>query len=1072
MKPSWTLDAVGPNEVRSAIHQVNCEKLATALAVEPSASQKKVASGDEFLFLSGALEIEVVDRLEEEGELDSLRFAAWTAYQLRAGLELPNSPIECAQELLHRSCLGVLADRASDSRRLLLDNTWPQLPLTSPDWGTRVWATILEVWLRILRKGGWEDFDHVQQLVIGLRKAQSQVEPGYLRDSKPKEVSQVAWSLVTCYHLAKCAEILAIFTTQGESDGRFDIAEQLDRQFDRALSACQKGGLTEHELRVRILSRVARCLVDNSLWTLVRGQPSVMKSFVRSLTAQARTVPIFEALPPQRQALREHGLLGSGHQAIIVSLPTSSGKTLIAEFRILSALNQFSEERGWVAYVAPTRALVNQIAVRLRRDFSPLDIIVEKVGPALEIDGAESSILMESEPGLQFRVLISTPEKLDLMLRGGWVERIGRPLTLVVVDEAHNLSEPNRGLRFELLLALIKRECQFAKFLLLTPFVPNSKEIVQWLSPQSNESVSVEMDWTPNDRAILLASPFEAKDVKKGAFGLIFRTLHTSKPGIEVVGDFVTAPGRSLGLTYSKVRGGPGRLAAAVADKISQRGTVILLTGKPDSTWPLARLFLKDSDLVQNPLSAEGVRLLEYFKNEYGEEFPLAELLSQGIGVHHAGLSDEARAIVEWLAERGQLKVLVATTTLAQGVNFPVTGVVFSTYFYPTRTGSVEMPAEDFWNIAGRAGRVDHGELGLIALVGATEETRSKVQRFVSKNVGELNSTLLEMVQTWFSRTPHLSLKQLSNQPEWSGFLQYLAHTYRQLGSHERFVEEIELVLRGTLGFQALRKSHSGWAKKLIAEVRNYAVGLNGQPLALVDSTGFSWESVAKTLAKLNDARLREDVWNISLYDKRQGALAKMMGILLQVPELRDNLAGVGGSGRDGEFLANVLRDWVHGASLSSIAESYFSRAKNGKKLDATDSMTQCCRSVFGKLTQTASWGLSALQALTWQEKFAKLPPEEQLKLRNIPAKAYYGVSDDAALTLRLLGVPRQAATPLAKTMNVKPGEPLPALRQRLRDEGGQVWEHAMGKLGKAYHNAWQILEGEERPRAGAKAPS
>ena len=54
---------------------------------------------------------------------------------------------------------------------------------------------------------------------------------------------------------------------------------------------------------------------------------------------------------------REEGLLGSGHRSVVVSLPTSSGKTFIAEFRILQALNQFDQERGWIAYLAPTRAL-------------------------------------------------------------------------------------------------------------------------------------------------------------------------------------------------------------------------------------------------------------------------------------------------------------------------------------------------------------------------------------------------------------------------------------------------------------------------------------------------------------------------------------------------------------------------------------------------------------------------------------------------------------------------------------------------------------------------------------------
>jgi replicative superfamily II helicase len=137
--------------------------------------------------------------------------------------------------------------------------------------------------------------------------------------------------------------------------------------------------------------------------------------------------------------LAEKGLLGSSRRAVVVSLPTSSGKTMIAQFRILQALNQFEHEQGWVAYLAPTRALVNQITRQLRSDFAPLSVVVEKVSPALEVDSVEMDLLKEASKKQKFRVLVTTPEKLDLMLRQGWEEKIGRPLTLVVVDEAHNI---------------------------------------------------------------------------------------------------------------------------------------------------------------------------------------------------------------------------------------------------------------------------------------------------------------------------------------------------------------------------------------------------------------------------------------------------------------------------------------------------------------------------------------------------------------------------------------------------------------------------------------------------------
>jgi replicative superfamily II helicase len=119
--------------------------------------------------------------------------------------------------------------------------------------------------------------------------------------------------------------------------------------------------------------------------------------------------------------------LDEASNAIIVNLPTSSGKTLIAEYRALKALNQFSERGGWVAYIVPTRALVNQISFRLKADLSPIGVKVEKLSGALELDGFEEAILeqdivarnTEDSDSRSFDILVTTYEKLQLLVRQG-----------------------------------------------------------------------------------------------------------------------------------------------------------------------------------------------------------------------------------------------------------------------------------------------------------------------------------------------------------------------------------------------------------------------------------------------------------------------------------------------------------------------------------------------------------------------------------------------------------------------------------------------------------------------------
>ncbi len=1049
---NWVVDSIGTERIERAEVDGSRRRLNAALGVEGG----ETGSLDELREAGAALELVVFDLLAGDERSDALRQASARAFQVCRAIPAPRDPLAAAEWLLRLACMATLGDRGADMRRILVDQGVPELPPVDEDWGRSVWATTLDTWLRLFRKRGWDDLKSIVANVAKLRERQRDHEPGFLMRMTGTGSPQPAWRLIAGYHMAKAAEVLGTFTGQGAGpDGRYDIHQQLEAQFDHALGACARGRLVDLEVLVRFLSRGASVLADNSIWTVTRAVNSRVTRFVRDVVSPDRKRPIFEMLPPQRRTLREKGLLGSGHRSVVVSLPTSSGKTMIAEFRILQALNQFDRERGWVAYLAPTRALVKQITVRLRRDLTPLDLGVEQVGPALEIDGVESAMLTDTDESRQFRVLVTTPEKLDLMLRGGWEARIGRPLTLVVVDEAQNLGNPGRGVKLELLLATINRECRHAQFLLLTPFLENAKRVARWLASDSYDSVDLAVDWTPNDRVVAIAEPKRGET--RGGFRVTLATLHTTRSTLAIPEVLVLPEQRPLGLSWSQAKA-QGALAAATAQQLRSRGTVIVLADKPRNTWSVAARFKRPENRRAVPDAAiEAVKV--FLAEEHGPAFPLAGLLDYGVGVHHAGMSDEVRALVEWLVEQGRLDVLVATTTIAQGVNFPVSGVVLASHQYPY---GEDMPPEDFWNVAGRAGRVDQGDIGVVALAAGSAEKRRNIEAFVARSVGSLSSTLVRMVQEAERAGQLASLEKLSWNGEWSAFLQYLTHTYRQIGNHEQFALEVEQVLRGTLGFQELRRNAPHTASRFIDGVRQYGAGLARQPLALVDGTGFSLETVRRTLARLSEKRIHEDVWTKELFDTPRPHLSTMMGILLEVPELRENLGEVlGGGDGEGETLARVVCDWVHGRSLAEMAADYFQVIDSRGQPDFTAAMTKCCQRLFGRLTQTASWGLAALQTLTFREKFEELDETEKRSLRNLPGKVYYGVNTDEALALRLVGVPRKAAEPLATALDVSSDTSIAEIRARLRTGGESPWRQALGGLGPTYRTVWSIIEAE-----------
>ena len=934
---------------------------------------------------------------------------------------------------------GVLGEMHAQTRQLLREIT--DEAIRADGWDTTAELTVLKVWQLLIRKRGWGDLDQLHELIGQVRNQQATNEPQFLEHQA--EASD-GWKLVAIYHLLRAAEIVAEYTERGEASGLFDPVEQAELHFDRARDAATEASDADLSFLVSLLDLAARSLVERSIWRIVRGAGTRAREFVERLASRDNDRPFLELLPPQHTALVSEGLMGTGRRSVVISLPTSAGKTLVAEFRILQALDNYDAQLGWVAYTAPTRALVNQLTARLRRDFAPLGIRVERFSPALEVDSVEAEILGSSDD--PFRVVVTTPEKLDLLLRGGWISDLGRPLSLVIVDEAHNLGTSGRGLKLELLLATINREVRDASFLLMTPFIPNAADIASWLDPANNQAVELGLEWLPNDRVVGLAKLEKA--VPRGNARVMAETLLTSAPSLHTEQTVELATGRPLGLSYSELNA-PTTLATAAAQALSPRGLTVTLVGQPRYSWAVAERL---ADSLVNDVHDELVESVgKLLAEEYGQHYPLARLLRKGVAVHHAGLSDDIRLMIEALAERGTLRHIVATTTLAQGINFPISNVVLGSYQYPY---GVTMPTEDFWNIAGRAGRVNQGQPGVILLVAHNPRREAALREYLRSTAMELNSTLISMVEAALAKLGGLDLARLSFMGDWSSFVQFVTHTYRIVGDEE-FSVRVEQVLRGTLGFRELRAREPVWADALVQGVQAYAARLSGKPISLVDSTGFSWESVSATLARMSDRGVGEQLLGDDLFAKRSQALGDAIGVLLQVPELREQLVErLDPAESEGNFLSQVVKDWVGGMSLGDLADNYFATASDGKHRDHTQALTQCCQRLFGSILPAVSWGLSALQALAMSRR-----PDEGIprSSRDIPSYVYYGVNTREAVAFRLFGVPRTAALALARKHGA--GRGTEELRQFLANSSSSDWTDALGDIGQSYYDAWRLVE-------------
>ena len=398
----WLIDKLHET-LQQALKQADEVQVYHELLAQPSnvddALIRRTAEALEMVVLDLVLE----DITNDEEKQKELKLTAADAFRLFRALPRPPDMLDAGMLLLRAGTLAVLGDKGADASRWMKENPWPDLPMDSEDWSKRTWATVLDVWLRLIRKDGWSDRDAVLERIARLRDAQSNFEKDHLDERTPIHKKATALELIGLYHLAKAAEIFAHYMTDGVVEGRYQIHQLLDTHFDRVRDVCRQAQMVDLESLSRLLAAGASQMAENSIWTVTRAVNSRVTQFVQTLVDRGRgDRAIFDVLPPQRRTLAEKGLLGSSRRAVVVSLPTSSGKTLIAEFRMLQALNQFDHERGWVAYLAPTRTLVNQVSRQLRRDLKPLGIIVEQVSPALEIDNIEKKLLDERDQAKAF----------------------------------------------------------------------------------------------------------------------------------------------------------------------------------------------------------------------------------------------------------------------------------------------------------------------------------------------------------------------------------------------------------------------------------------------------------------------------------------------------------------------------------------------------------------------------------------------------------------------------------------------------------------------------------------------
>ena len=870
------------------------------------------------------------------------------------------------------------------SARLALSEYHSDDNLEEDDWGKRVLSSMLKSVLYLIRKqNGFEDIRKAIEEISRLQEEQSTFEAKYLDSFHAHQQTEEALLLVALYHTSKAVVETGNYIIQGYDYPNRRIDAIIRQHIDIALKLLKRGRI---KTIIQIIAKDLYILASNAIWN-----GTAFNDKLRQLCRYKSEIGLLELLPSQKDAMNKR-FFDVAANAIVLQMPTSAGKTLLAEFNMVVTKSLLPQSK--IVYVVPSRALVNQVYHDLRTDLISLGLIVEKTSSVNEVDPSENKFLQADD----IDIMVSTPEKIDLLIRRDHPSV--KDVSLFIIDEAHMISSGERGARLELLMAILRRERPNAKFLLLSPFLPGDRTAIQeWLGGGN----TIEVDWKPSEKLVIGINATKTK--VKTEF--ILSPYAAPYKETYVIENHLDSPMRSTG---------KGRLLEYVCMNYAQEGKTLLVLcqGRTSANNTAKKIF--DSLDQSDNLDSDTQVVKKYLEEEIGCSTLFSQLLSKGVAVHHAGLSDETKLLIEHLIRERHIQYVCATTTIAEGVNFPVSSVYFDTLYKGQARKENLLSSNDFWNIAGRAGRTMVDDYGKIILPFNSAENKQNAIDIVQKSAEELISVLsklfvdrdaiLNVLATEEHALPYL----LQNYKDaFAPLFQYFIHLLNV--SKNEYVQEVEDLFKDSFLYSKLsvveQSEFINLCSKIYQTIDAKYSSVSGL-LSFADKTGFSVPSVLRIMAENSQNPIISDLdgWiPDNLFNRADPTnLTEKVKV---IAALRETELGTDSnkSSFNPELVARMLISWVHGDKLNDISciHPHFKNEEKTKQI--TDFVTYMNGARF-----KASWGLSALEGIV-------KGVDKDVQDSYVPSFVYYGVDNVKSLALRMVGIPRSLSMSLCNAL-------------------------------------------------------
>ena len=356
------------------------------------------------------------------------------------------------------------------------------------------------------------------------------------------------------------------------------------------------------------------------------------------------------------------------NETISISAPTSAGKSYILCTLLLEELTEGNKN---IVYVVPTRALISQVEADLKALLRQYNLEnqtnITTVPPQEDILDKKSN------------VFIFTQERLHWFLYGNSNCKID----ILIIDEAQKIEDGNRGILLQQKIEDVVKANPEIKVFFSSPFTSNPEILLDNVINNSRKS-KVNTQYIAVNQNLLYVSQVPRK-IREWQIHLC-TVKNTILLGKIVMTDRPTTELHKIVHT---------------AYQISNRGGCLIYSNGAADAEDTANLLY---DLLPEcEQDSEIEELVKLVQSTIHTQYVLAKVLSKGIAFHYGNMPLLIRNEIERLFSIGKIEYLICTSTLLEGVNLPAKSIIIRK---PSRGRGNPLNQNDFWNLAGRAGRL------------------------------------------------------------------------------------------------------------------------------------------------------------------------------------------------------------------------------------------------------------------------------------------------------------------------------------------------------------------------------